>query len=214
MPAAIDDAVNRLKNQSSFYNDAYAGGNTAPNLYDNAITRLQRLDPAQIKPAGHMYQVNINADPESFLDYDKQVSDLPPDHQAALASLPGLKAKLAQTDSGTFKPGTTVGTALQQAKYGGYGDEYNANALRDAGIPGIKYLDQGSRGVGGEGATHNYVTFSDDMIDILKKYGLAGLGLTAGAGALSASGQSPVSSPAQAAPPQGMTLGAQPNWSP
>jgi hypothetical protein len=48
-----------------------------------------------------------------------------------------------------------------------------ANALRDAGIPGIRYLDQGSRGAG-EG-THNYVVFDDKLIDIIKKYGLAGL---------------------------------------
>jgi hypothetical protein len=48
-----------------------------------------------------------------------------------------------------------------------------ADALREAGVPGIRYLDQGSRGAG-EG-THNYVVFSDDIIDIIKKYGLAGL---------------------------------------
>jgi hypothetical protein len=45
--------------------------------------------------------------------------------------------------------------------------------LRDAGIPGIRYLDQGSR-TGGQG-THNYVVFDDKLIDIVKKYGLAGL---------------------------------------
>jgi len=45
--------------------------------------------------------------------------------------------------------------------------------MRNAGIPGIKYLDQGSRseGVG----SHNYVVFDDSLIDILKKYGLVGL---------------------------------------
>jgi hypothetical protein len=48
-----------------------------------------------------------------------------------------------------------------------------AARLRDAGIPGIKYLDQGSRGKG-EGS-HNYVVFDDKTIDILKKYGIAGL---------------------------------------
>lgn len=48
-----------------------------------------------------------------------------------------------------------------------------AARLRSAGIPGIKYLDQGSRS-GGEG-TRNYVVFDDSLIDILKKYSLAGL---------------------------------------
>ena len=42
--------------------------------------------------------------------------------------------------------------------------------LRDAGIPGIKYLDQGSRAAG-EGS-RNYVMFDDKLIDILRKYGI------------------------------------------
>jgi len=43
--------------------------------------------------------------------------------------------------------------------------------LRDAGIPGIRYLDQGSRNAG-EGS-RNYVLFRDDIIDVVKKYGIA-----------------------------------------
>ena len=46
--------------------------------------------------------------------------------------------------------------------------------LRQAGIPGIRYLDQGSRGAGT--GTRNYVVFDDKLIDIIKKYGIAGLG--------------------------------------
>ncbi len=42
--------------------------------------------------------------------------------------------------------------------------------LRGMGIPGIKYLDQGSRSAG-EG-TRNYVVFDDQIVDILRKYGL------------------------------------------
>lgn len=45
-------------------------------------------------------------------------------------------------------------------------------ALRDAGIPGIRYLDQGSRAAGQ--GTHNYVIFpgAEDRIKILRQYGL------------------------------------------
>jgi hypothetical protein len=53
--------------------------------------------------------------------------------------------------------------------------------MRDAGIPGIKYYDAGSRGAG-EG-TRNYVVFDDRLITILKKYGL-GAGIAGGAVAL------------------------------
>jgi hypothetical protein len=51
--------------------------------------------------------------------------------------------------------------------------------LREAGIPGIKYFDQGSR-TAGEGS-RNYVVFDDNLIEILRKYGL--LGMAGGAAA-------------------------------
>jgi hypothetical protein len=38
--------------------------------------------------------------------------------------------------------------------------------LSEAGIPGIRYLDQGSRGAGK--GTYNYVVFSDKDVSILK----------------------------------------------
>lgn len=57
-----------------------------------------------------------------------------------------------------------------------------AAKMREAGIPGIRYLDQGSRAAG-EGS-RNFVVFDDNIIDILKKYGIAP-GMAAGANALS-----------------------------
>lgn len=50
--------------------------------------------------------------------------------------------------------------------------QHATSALREAGIPGIKYLDQGSR-TAGQGSS-NYVLFDDSIIDILKRYGLMG----------------------------------------
>ena len=44
--------------------------------------------------------------------------------------------------------------------------------LLDAGIPGIKYLDQGSRGAG-QGSS-NYVIFDDKLIDINRRYAEGG----------------------------------------
>lgn len=48
-----------------------------------------------------------------------------------------------------------------------------AQALRESGIPGIKYLDAGSR-ASGQGS-RNYVVFDDSLIEILRKYGVSGL---------------------------------------
>ncbi len=58
----------------------------------------------------------------------------------------------------------------------------SAEVLRDAGIPGIKYLDGGSRGAGA--GSSNYVAFDDKIIEILRKYGI--LAPVAGAGAVGA----------------------------
>jgi hypothetical protein len=52
------------------------------------------------------------------------------------------------------------------------GAEQAATALREAGIPGIRYLDQGSRAAGD--GSRNYVVFDDSLIEILRKYGLLG----------------------------------------
>lgn len=68
-------------------------------------------------------------------------------------------------------------TALAYTKLGGntaysHLDKGGASEkLREAGIPGIKYLDQGSRGAG-EGS-RNFVVFDPKIIDIMKRYGVA-----------------------------------------
>jgi hypothetical protein len=52
-----------------------------------------------------------------------------------------------------------------QSKYGAQGI---SDALKEAGIPGIKYLDGASR-AGGEGSS-NYVVFDPKLIEILRRY--------------------------------------------
>jgi hypothetical protein len=47
------------------------------------------------------------------------------------------------------------------------GPDAASQALREAGIPGIRYLDQGSRG-SGEG-TRNLVIFDDKLVKITGK---------------------------------------------
>jgi hypothetical protein len=81
--------------------------------------------------------------------------------------LPGdLKNMIAQNlDEVTGK--NVVSTVANQ--FGG--QDAATRALREAGIPGIKYLDQGSRGAGD--GTRNYVVFDDKLVSILKRYGWA-----------------------------------------
>jgi len=50
--------------------------------------------------------------------------------------------------------------------------EEATRALREAGIPGTRYLDAGSRGVGG---SYNYAVFDPEIIDITRRYAEGGL---------------------------------------
>jgi hypothetical protein len=52
------------------------------------------------------------------------------------------------------------------------GPQAATEQLRQAGIPGVRYLDQASRAAG-EGS-RNYVVFDDSLIQIVRKYGIPG----------------------------------------
>lgn len=128
---------------------------------------------------GHMYEVQVNADPAHFLDWDtpmarqsdhvvnalKQANGLPPeaDLPANIANMTGqqLYGKLADAVGGH-----DVAAQVLQEKYG---------------IPGIRYLDAGSRGAG-EGS-RNSVVFNPANMEIIRRYGLAGLMAGGGAAA-------------------------------
>jgi hypothetical protein len=62
-----------------------------------------------------------------------------------------------------------------------------SKALNEAGIPGIKYLDAGSRGKGD--GSRNYVVFDENLINIVKKYGIAGASAILGYNILSNMGE-------------------------
>jgi len=117
---------------------------------------------------GSMYEVNLHADPEAFLNWDKPLGE---QGQPVLGA---LKNAGWAVDKMGDRPGNEIIRQYEQAAP----PQYASKKLNEAGIPGIRYLDQGSRGTG-EG-TSNYVMFDDKLIEILRKYGLAGL--TAGAG--------------------------------
>ena len=130
------------------------------------------------KSSGRMYEVGIRANPEHFLDWDKPLSEQPEKIQDALlgARYKGDKEAVASVKKNDDFMSRSVQSHmydLQHEKILG-SPEKATTALREAGIPGIKYLDQGSRGKGD--GTRNYVVFDDKLIDILKKYGIAGIG--------------------------------------
>jgi hypothetical protein len=152
---------------------------------------------------GRLYEVRINASPDDFLDWDKPLSQqsekvrkaIGYDEQAGnrydeiskrLGELqwqqggldsPEWTSLVREARSIREKMGSS-GPQYQGEEYArslldAHGKQGAAQKMREAGIPGIKYLDQGSR-TAGDGS-RNYVVFDDNLIEILRKYGLLGM---------------------------------------
>jgi hypothetical protein len=167
-----------------------------PDHPDNDISKeiLGAIDQGRLKniTSGHMYEVNINVDPAHMLDWDKPLTEQSQHVQDALESTGQMDNARQYFDANKrmFPPnepptGADLHNVLEMS---GYQPWQIAEKLRDAGIPGISYLDQGSRAAG-EG-TRNHVVFNPDTIDILRKYGIAGLMTgAAGVGAAATAGQ-------------------------
>jgi len=154
---------------------------------NNSLASRLGFGPArELRPApnGRMYEVNINARPEQFLDWDKPLRQ----QSQVIDSLRGSRSpkvrEIARDDSllapsrelygidlGPYT-GEDLYKRISLAADGRVVSPSATPLLKNAGIPGIKYLDQGSRAAGD--GSRNYVVFDDKLIDILRKYGLAG----------------------------------------
>ena len=125
---------------------------------------------AELKRQGSLYKTDIPDEAVArFLDWDKPVSAQHPDVQAAL----GTMLNKAKKSFPLLNP--AVDPDGSQA-YKIYADHRGGNAaaaseeLAQAGIPGIRYLDGGSRGAG-QGSS-NFVSFDPEMIRILERNGV------------------------------------------
>ena len=163
--------------------------------YQPALDYL-RSDRPLGQQAGSMYEVQIHANPEAFLDWDAPLSQQPEVLQdlarrADLSHLTGRQRRQIEAWRGEYTPpdGLVVdeptGNILHSALTD-YGDNPVENAaltarLQREGIPGIRYLDGGSRSAGQ--GSRNYVVFDDSIIEIIRRYGIAAaapmLGMTA-----------------------------------
>ena len=206
--------------------------------WDAATARLtaaaNELDAIRLapRPKGSMYEVELKADPEHFLDWDKRLSEQHPRVQEALRATGAVPDPIEVNAAGHFGYSLNEFKTLtpeyqreliaklpaNHANYAGdpTGQEilrdlqrmnryshpnYDKGllppadwqppaggaegALREAGIPGIRYLDAGSRRAG-EG-TSNYVAFDASQIEILRKY--LALLTAGGAGGMAAIGR-------------------------
>lgn len=159
---------------------------TSPTLTPELIeTVAKKFAIGEFRPGGRLYQVDVAADPADFLDWDKPLSEQPAKVREAVFDnykVPGwqgdkvpLRSVMQQFADGGLDP-MKAAEPYYLDQRGGYaalssqmGSKGAAETLREAGIPGIRYLDAGSRGAGD--GSRNYVVFDDRLITILKKYG-------------------------------------------
>lgn len=131
---------------------------------------------------GRMYEVAIHADPERFLDWDKPLSasgvrDAVADLPRELRAGGGLAGKRLPDDptGADLYHAMRSGFAAKRLGYDNWSSSGPSKALNERGVEGIKYLDAGSRGAGD--GSRNLVVFNDEIVEILRKYGIAGLAM-------------------------------------
>jgi hypothetical protein len=179
----LDRLIERSK--TGAFQGAERNFNMQRQIQEDKIAQLEKYKRTGNFDAGSMYEVNINANPEDFLDWDAPAPQQSDRVRKALTSIansdPEVMSKfreaMARGDSGSIyeailqdKTGTVAGNQAGAAR-----------RLRESGILGIKYKDAGSRGTAS--GTRNFVVFDENLINIVKKYGVAGaatmLGVTA-----------------------------------
>jgi len=154
----------------------HADGYGMPEIATQRRSELKLIDNleknVELQPVGKVYRTELDVEPEQLLDWDKPIGQQSESVKAAIRKLAAShpnefrRAEINRwlNDDGDFMTGSAMRDTLR-GDFGG--DAELTQALREAGIPGIRYLDQGSRGAG-EGS-RNYVIFSDDLVKILGK---------------------------------------------
>ena len=134
----------------------------------DALEWLHTLDPSKLEYAkpGHLYNVQVNAEPEELLHLDKPLGEQAPE----------LLDKLAGINNLPFMPHGAQATGEQfykglSANLGS--DQLASEALDAAGVPGLRFLDAHSRHLSPDhpDATHNLVMFHPRHMQIVGRDG-------------------------------------------
>jgi hypothetical protein len=160
---------------ADFHARAFSGGDKNRAVQ---ILRSEQKLPEVTLP-GFLYKLDIpDADAAKLLDYDAPITEQPkeilqkiePMIRAAKGYDPNTatQSNLSKIISanGNLRPEVTGEMFFRGLAQDLGGDEAAADALRKIGIPGLKYLDQGSRDSGG--GTRNFVVWDQDVLDRTK----------------------------------------------
>jgi hypothetical protein len=170
----FEDAVSRRYKQDAlspmediaFYSEKY------PKRVISAADKIQAAEQAAYDKAkkGYLYKVDLPDEHiAKMLDWDKPLSQQSPEVQAAarkrLEELRAMGGSIPKDPTGEWIHKAFGPQGAEKAIDGLYGQSAASVRLREAGIPGIRYLDQGSR-AGGAG-TSNFVVFDPAHMNII-----------------------------------------------
>jgi hypothetical protein len=171
--AAGNEKAAALEAKGFDYMSPEVNAATAP--HEQAVKALQDKLSAIPPTKGHVYEVRVNADQERFLNWDKPLSEQHPDVVKALKNTPYPPHDMRMSVKDYM---AALETNREMATKSGDPAALASQALKEVGIPGIRYLDQDSRSAGH--GTRNVVVFDPATMEIIRRYGLAGLMLGGG----------------------------------
>ena len=151
---------------------------TAQSFRDSMSGKEASLESSDVaRPAGRMYEVEIDASPAELFDYDLPLKDQPAAvKKAAFEIRDSVDQKIIDDyfdgDRNLIASDETYGAEFLNnvRKADGTVDGVEI-ALRNKGVKGIQYADTLTRFSPGQ-KTKNYVVFDDKLITISKKYGI------------------------------------------
>ena len=180
--AAIDmvDGKGGVDNALS-HSEVMLSDGVSPDYVNSVQKEIEKLRGKSISVDGEgsMYQVEIDASPDEFLDWNlplSQQSIFPKEAtsvKAARYKEEGLSPTPADMMQARFEANAgQSGEGFYNGLLRGNKTQAEAtSALQNAGIKGIRYKDGFSRGA--DGGTSNYVVFDENLISIARKYGIA-----------------------------------------
>jgi hypothetical protein len=150
--ASLNESIARLERDRGFLRNAM-NVDEAIQSYQDALKVLKDIQPNQ----NYLYKGEIPDEIlPSFLDWDKPLSEQSKEIQdVAKELLPKLR-----TVNPDIKLDNMTGEGLYRSyqAYRGNQPDFATEGLQAIGVRGIRYLDQGSRGVSGRG-TSNFIPF-------------------------------------------------------
>jgi hypothetical protein len=147
-------------------------GRLASQQYDEMMAARSGV----VSAPGNMYKVDLPDDQiAKMLDWDKPLSQQAPEVQALIKKTRGMLPPNALDDLGgdlslLYGPQNTGADFL--GTMNSLQPNFGETALQRVGVPGVRYLDGGSRGAGS--GTSNFVVFpgNESLLQILERNGV------------------------------------------